>query len=133
MPEHEEQTALFAWADLMQTAFPELAFMYAIPNGAKLPYRKTRSGKRYSPEAIRLKKEGLQSGVPDICLPAALGGAFGLYIEMKWGANKLQESQKAYRDYLILAGYRHEVCYGFEAAKEAILNYLKQERTRIYE
>lgn len=68
-----EQQWLFQWARAEAGRHPELALMYHIPN----------EGKRSRTGGQRAVAEGLKSGVPDICLPVARGGAHGLYIEMK--------------------------------------------------
>jgi hypothetical protein len=125
MSEHEEQVALFAWADLMVTQYPELEFMFAIPNGAKLPWRRNSKGKRYSPEAMNLKREGLLPGVPDVMLPCARGIYFGLFVEMKYGTNKPSEAQREVMAYLNKAGYKVAVCYDWEEASRTILWYLR--------
>ena len=71
--EAEEQIAVFEWAQWNMTKYPELALMYHIPNESNVPvqYR------------VKLKKMGLKSGVPDICLPVSKSGYHALYIEMK--------------------------------------------------
>ena len=108
--EAEEQAALFQWA----AYYPELRFMYAVPNG----------GSRNVIEARNLKRQGVKSGVPDICLPVAAGGYHGLYIELKVGKNKLSENQKQWLEYLNKAGYMTKVCYGFQEARETIAGYI---------
>lgn len=45
-----------------------------------------------------LKAAGLKSGVPDICLPVPSNGFHGLYIELKFGANKATEKQEDFMD-----------------------------------
>ena len=56
--EHQEQVALFRWAEFAIARWPELALMYAIPNG----------GHRHKAVAAGLKAEGVKRGVPDVCL-----------------------------------------------------------------
>jgi hypothetical protein len=129
--EHEEQAEVIAWASMMEFEYPVLGLLYAIPNGAKLPWRKGRGGKHYSPEAMKLKAEGLRPGAPDLCLPVARGGWFGLYIEMKYGKNKPSEKQEAMLNKLTEQGFLAVVCYGHVDAKEVILGYLKEPRTKV--
>ena len=115
MSEHREQATLFHWAEIMQSRHPQLALMFAIPNG----------GKRKS--GWWEKAEGLKSGVPDIFLAVPTQEAFpryGLFIEMKFGKNKPSRNQKGWIDALIAEGYAVEVCYSFEEAKQAIIGYL---------
>lgn len=108
--EAEEQAALFQWASYI----PELKYMFAIPNG----------GSRHPYEARNLKRQGVKSGVPDLCLPLARGGYHSLYIEMKVGRNKPTDNQSEYIDYLNANGFMAVVCYGFDSARRTILQYL---------
>lgn len=110
--EAEEQIALFQWAAYI----PQLEYMYAVPNG----------GTRHPAEARNLKRQGVKSGVPDICLPLPKGKYHGLYIEMKVGKNKTSDNQKKWIAYLNHVGYKTAVCYGFDEAKGTILKYLSE-------
>ena len=77
--EHEEQVALFQWAEANTARYPALARLVAIPNG----------GFRHPATAAALKQEGVRAGVPDIVLFAQCwnGDAserFGaMFIELK--------------------------------------------------
>ena len=122
--EHAEQVALFDWAREMERYVPELALLHAIPNGAKLPWRKNRRGKRYSPEAGHLISEGLKAGVPDVFLPVPRGIYHGFYIEMKIGSNKPTDKQNQWLVALAEQGYRVDVQYGADNAIKAICDYL---------
>lgn len=113
--EHAEQAALIQWAELMQTHRPELGWLFAIPNG----------GKRSRMQAITLKREGVKSGVPDLCLPVARSGYHSLYVEMKAGdGGRLSATQRRWRDLLISQGHGVAVVHGFDAARETIEDYL---------
>jgi TPR repeat protein len=112
--EADEQAALFTWAKLQESTYPELSLMYAIPNG----------GSRHVIEAANLKRQGVKAGVPDICLPVLKGHYAGLYIELKVGKNKVSEKQSAWIEKLRNYGHKAEVCYGWEEAKDVIINYL---------
>ena len=109
--EADEQATLFMWASYI----PELEFMYAVPNG----------GSRHPAEAANLKRQGVKSGVPDICLPLPRGEYHGLYIEMKVGKNKTSDNQNRWLAYLQKAGYAAYVCYGFDEARKVISEYVK--------
>ena len=115
MSEASEQEALFAWAEWESRTRWELSMMYHIPNG----------GRRDVIEAAHLKKQGVKPGVPDICLPVARSGKHGLYIEMKVGKNRPTENQDRWLRMLAMQDYAVAVCYGFEDAKNTILEYLK--------
>ena len=114
--ECDEQTWLFQWAwSAAALKWPELRLMYAIPNG----------GSRNKAEAARLKGQGVNPGIPDICLPVARGGFHGLYIEMK--RRKYGETSEAQDEKIPLLraqGYRVEVCKGFQAAADVIEEYM---------
>jgi len=115
--EHQEQAALIRWANLQSCTIPELSLLFAVPNGANK-----------SPSARKsFKAEGLKSGVPDLILPVARGEYHHLYIEMKRKSPKGYPSkdQKGWLRKLTEQGNRAVVCWGFEEAKEEILNYLQ--------
>jgi hypothetical protein len=116
-PEHNEQAALFRWADMQSVAYPELRWMFAVPNSAR---RSPRQG-------AWMKAEGLRSGVWDIFLPAPRPPWSGLFIEMKHGTNKLSEPQKQFRAALDNQ-YRFAVCYNWIDAKIVILDYLEDNK-----
>lgn len=109
-----EQQHLFQWAGFAEGKYPELRYMFHVPNG----------GSRNKAEAAHLKAQGVKSGVPDICLPVPKGSKHGLWIEMKAGRNKTTERQDAYLDFLKEHHYHVAVCYGWEEAREVILEYL---------
>lgn len=113
--ESEEQTALFDWAKLQKCKYPELDMLSAVPNG----------GSRHPVEAMNLKKQGVKAGYPDITLDVAKQGFHSLLIEMKRKPNKPTQEQLEWHEKLKYYGNRVEVCYGFEEAKNVILNYLK--------
>lgn len=114
MSEHDEQVALFNWAMLQAGKYPELDLLFAIPNGS---YKSIT-------QAMKFKREGLKPGVPDVCLPVARNGYHGLYIEMKYGKNKLSDKQIWWRNELKKQGYLVWLSYRFEDAKDIILAYL---------
>jgi len=116
MSESQEQQALFQWAAYNELNIPELYLLHAIPNG----------GKRHITTAVRLKKEGVKSGVPDIFLPVANKKYHGLYIEMKdRKSGTTSDNQKIWIDNLYAQGYDVHVCHGWEAARDTILWYLE--------
>lgn len=124
-PEHDEQVALFFWAELNKNKVPELELLLAIPNGAYY-------GGHWS-VANRMKEEGVKKGVPDIFLPVPMtylnegqvvGMKAGLWIEMKAGKNKTSPDQDWWIGKLRDMGYRVEVCYSAEDAIKIIKEYL---------
>jgi hypothetical protein len=122
--EHAEQATIIAWAQRWEHLVPELALLFAIPNGAALAGYTGRRGKRYSPQAAKLKAEGLRPGVPDLFLPVARQGFHGMFIELKVGKNKPTREQVRLVDALAEQGYYAAVCWGAEDAIGEIKAYL---------
>lgn len=108
------QETLFQWAEYQASKYPELKLLYHIPNG----------GKRDKVTAINLKRQGVKAGVPDLFLPVARGGFFGLYIELKVGKNKATALQKEWLYNLNKQGYFTAICYGWQQAAELLTGYL---------
>lgn len=107
--EHHEQSALIKWA-----RSKGINLLFSIPNGE---YRSMSVAKR-------LKKEGLQPGVPDLFLAIPRGPYHGLFIEMKSLTGKPSKLQSAWLAALSSMGYRAVICRGFEVAKKEIEEYL---------
>ena len=118
--EEQEQRALIRWAELSQSRYPELALLFHPPNG----------GLRSKAVAAKLKAQGVKAGVLDLVLPVARGPYHGLFIEMKVGKNKPTDMQVWWIKRLRHEGYAVEVCYGWEAAKDVLENYLNQEEKK---
>lgn len=113
--EDVEQAALFSWAGYSEGKYPELKLLFAIPNGGYRPIS----------VAISMKETGTKSGVPDIFLPVPMWSFHGLFIEMKRvKGGAVSVNQKEWITGLRENGYRVEVCKGFEAARDTILEYL---------
>lgn len=123
MSEHDEQATLIYWATICVSVLPELDLLYAIPNGAKLPYKKTKYG-RFSREAMKLVAEGMRKGIPDLFLSVPNGEHHGLYIEMKFGKNKPSSDQIRVIAALREQGYKVVLCYGWREAVKEICDYL---------
>lgn len=114
MTEAQEQTFLFQWAGLAEQKYPDIKLLHHIPNG----------GKRDKKEAAALRRQGVKSGVPDLCLPSAHGGYHGLYIELKVGRNKTSDNQNMWLEMLMKQNYKIAVCYGWREAADTIEDYL---------
>lgn len=99
-----EQINFCLWMD---KNFPDI-FYFAIPNGQL----------RNKTIAMKLKREGVKKGVPDIFLPE-----WNLFIEMKRKkGGVVSKEQKEVMEKLEKAGYKCLVARGFEQAKEIIFN-----------
>lgn len=115
MTEHNEQAALFHWAEIAAQQRPVLGLLFAIPN----------AGKRTIGAARWMLAEGLRAGVPDVFLPCACGGYHGLFVEMKYGANRPTATQQAWIAGLRDLGYKVEICYSADDARAVIEDYLE--------
>ena len=115
MNEHQMQCEVIKWASAMELKFPELALLYAIPNG----------GKRNIVTATMLKREGVKAGVPDLHLPVARNGFRGLWIELKAGRNAPTEEQKRWHKMLSERGHCVKVCRCLAQATDALYEYLR--------
>ncbi len=72
-----------------------------------------------------MKEAGVTAGVPDIFMAIPTDDFGGLFIEFKYGNNKLTGLQQVFVGRLREAGYRVDVCYDFIEAREVVLDYLK--------
>jgi len=99
--EHEEQSAFVAW---FRYKYPGI-LIFAIPNG----------GYRTKVEAVKLKREGVVAGIPDLCVPK-----LDLWIEVKTRNGRLSKKQKEVIKYLESIGDKVIVAYGCEDAIKKI-------------
>ena len=114
--EDEEQAALFEWAALNEGRYPELKFMFAIPNGGMRPINTAKT----------MKNTGTKKGVPDIFLSVPKKEFHGLYIEMKRRKNgRVSPEQREWITGLREQGYQAEVCKGWTEATAIIRSYLR--------
>ena len=111
--EHREQCALFKWMSYHSI----FDCTFAIPNG----------GHRDIRVAVKLKSEGVKSGIPDIFIPIARGKVHGLFIEMKSKKGRASEKQNLMIGRLKEKGYEVKICFGFDDAKKTIEEYLSHE------
>jgi len=121
MSEHDEQVKLFEILSRYEEKYPILKWVFAIPNG----------GKRHPATAVKMKAEGVKSGVWDVFVPRFRDSSYvddhscGLFIEMKFGKNGLTDNQKIFRESLEYDfGFAFSVCYTAEEAIRAIGEYL---------
>ena len=114
--EDEEQIAVMQWAAYQMGRWPELQWLYHIPNG----------GKRGKIEAARFKAMGVKAGVPDLHLAVPRGGYHGLYIEMKRREyGRVSADQREWIDGLRETGYCGAVAYGCHEAEDVLEAYLR--------
>lgn len=120
-PESKLQSSCVTW---FRTQYPK-KILFAIPNGGKLMFLKDKKGKRYSPEAIKLKAEGMMPGVSDLLLMEPVGKYHGLWIEMKAGKNGLSEEQINFFLQAESRGYKCVCCRTYDEFEKEIIDYLK--------
>jgi hypothetical protein len=128
--EYEEQCALFTFLAPYRWRHPVLRWVHAVPNGLFLsPATK---GKAVA--------QGMTSGIWDIFVPVPwieeVDGRdaivfCGLYVEMKYGRNKLTDAQKAFGEHLEANYYRRAIAYNWIVAAREIIDYLKIEDAEI--
>lgn len=87
--------------------------IFAIPNG----------GDRHVAVAVKLKKEGVKSGVPDLFIPVIRPKYGGMFLEMKRKGGKLSDVQKFWLNQLEEEGYRVKVAFSVDEAIKAIEDY----------
>ena len=112
--EDTEQINVVSWANWNVNRYPELKWLHHVPNG----------GSRNKQEAVKLKQMGVKTGVSDLCLPYPKGLYCGLYIEMKFGDNRQQETQKEFLADMAAAGHFVSTCYSAEEAVKVLEEYL---------
>ena len=107
--EHNLQVACVRWFGYQ---YPD-RLIFAIPNG----------GHRHISVAVKLKKEGVLAGVPDLFIPEPVGQHSGLFIEMKIKPNVPTQAQIQIAKELTERGYRCEICYTFKDFENAVNDY----------
>lgn len=112
--ESSEQSAVISWARWNVGAHPELAWLFSSLNGVPL----------YGRMAGRMKREGMTSGVPDLCLPAARRGYGCLWIEMKRMDGEVRKEQAEFMDFVHTQGHYATACWGADEAIAVLQWYL---------
>jgi hypothetical protein len=112
-PEQIEHINVVNWFNYQ---FPELSDdLHHFANERKCSVQQGRT----------LKRMGVKKGVADFFLALPINGKSGLWIELKVGKNKPTQEQIAFAERKINRNYEFAFVWGFEAAKEIILIYLK--------
>lgn len=111
--EHSEQVGFCHW---FACKFPGVV-MFSIPNGEL----------RAKSVAVRLKKEGLTKGVPDLFIPR-----WKLFVEMKRSdGGRVSDEQFKMMMYLKECGYEVIIGYGAEDASRKVLDFMKVKRNEV--
>ena len=88
--------------------------VFSIPNGADVQ----------ASNRIRLTKEGLLPGVPDLFFPIASKTFFGLFMEVKSEKGRVSPKQKKIMNKLSWNGYKCVVVYSLDDAIKELKEYL---------
>lgn len=112
--EDTEQINVISWANISINRYPELKWLFHIPNG----------GSRNKLEAVKLKQMGVKAGVSDLYLPFARGQYIGLFIEMKFEDNKTTVAQKEFLKDMASNGHYVATCYSCIQTIKVIEEYL---------
>ena len=99
-----------------ETKDEKYLMIFAFPNG----YR------RQVYESVNLKKQGVNSSVPDIFVDVPSGNYHGLRIEMKAKkGGRVSEQQQNFIDRYSKLGYKAVICYGADEAIKELESYLE--------
>lgn len=120
LSEHQEQAAFIERCQywINQGEHLDLKWLYAIPNERMDPK-----------ERIRMAAEGAKAGAPDLCLPVARGGYFGLYMETKVNGSKPRLEQIEWLHALAEQGYYVQLCQGYDELVATVQLYLSWPKT----
>lgn len=83
--------------------------------------------KRSVSYGAKMKRMGLRKGFPDIFIPTARQGFYGLFIELKRDRkSRVSAEQTAWITYLNKQGYKAMICYGATEAINEIEKYFTE-------
>jgi hypothetical protein len=117
--EHQEQVRVFEWARDHEIEFPDLEWLFAVPNFSG------RLGEKTARQGARLKAEGRKPGVLDMWLPVKRSEHPGLVIELKVGSNVPTSDQRRWIRHLLQQGWRVVVAYGADETITVLKEYLR--------
>lgn len=85
-------------------------------------------GIRHPIQATVMALEGLLKGMPDVMIPVPRKPHHGLLIEFKrTSGGVVSKEQEKIIEYLNARGYKAIICCGWDAAREATIEYMKGE------
>jgi hypothetical protein len=115
--ESKMQAELFRLIRIRAKTSDKCAVIYSIPNG----------GLRDRTTAQKMYAEGVRAGVWDICVPVQTPEYSMMFLEMKFGKNKLTPAQIDFQEKMNAVSVKPvmwAVCYDYRTAYETIENYL---------
>lgn len=127
---HEEDDIQAEFFRLVPLFFPDLPdkLLFAVPNGGKREQKtvQTKSGsKTFSPEAVRLKRQGVKRGVADVILQIPRNGFGCLDMEFKTDSGGQSPEQKDFQSQTESVGNKYVIVRSAMQAIEEMKEYLK--------
>lgn len=114
---HEEDDIQAEFFRLVPLFFPTLPekLLFAVPNG----------GKRDKLEAVRLKRQGVKSGISDTILLVPKQGFASLCMEFKTSSGDQSTEQKEFQRQAVMANNKYVIVRSAMQAIEEMKEYLK--------
>ena len=127
---HEEDDIQADFFEKVKIFFPTIPdkLLFAVPNGGKREVKtiQTKKGSvTFSPEAVRLKKQGVKPGVSDVILLIPKKGFASLCMEFKTDKGKQSDEQKEFQKQAEMCGSKYVIVRSVGMAIETIKEYLK--------
>lgn len=113
LTEADLQFTVVEWLEL-QESMGRLTF-FSVPN----------EGRRSFPQAAKMKRMGLRSGVPDLCV---LSNKFCGFIELKTPKGKMRDSQVEWAERLTRFRINYALCRTFEEVEGTINGWLGKQK-----
>lgn len=111
----DEYTALWAWLSTEGAkAYPVLRWVFGVPSLSLLDTRTVQTFKSW----------GSQPGVPGVMLLFPRHDAAGLALLLKTRQGAVSSSERAWGAWLGSQHFCFRICYGWEAARDALLAYI---------
>jgi len=111
--EHQQQSLFIEWCGWHSNVDPRFENVFAIPNG----------GDRNLLVAVKMKREGVKAGVPDVFVAIASDEFHGLFLEFKSAKGRVTPEQLHWHSMLRNAGYLVIVVRSALEAIKVIKNY----------
>ncbi|MCW0484086.1 VRR-NUC domain-containing protein [Gaoshiqia sediminis] len=126
---HDEDDIQADFFEKVKLFFPNLPdkLLFAVPNGGKRDRKtvQTKSGsKSFSPEAARLKRQGVKAGVSDVILLIPKKGFASLLMEFKTQSGRQSDEQKEFQRQAEMCGSKYVIVRSVNDALAAMKDYL---------